>query len=110
MTGKIDPLFADHPEVLAMRKQSEEFMNKLRAEQQAVKSLDYWKGYLDAIRQADVHLQCVGDDRTVRECRKAVLRLCGIGYDPREVVPIPAWPPEEYILASLPALKNGERT
>ena len=67
-------------------------------------SADYWKGYMDAIRHADVHLQCVGDDRTVRECRQKVLALCGVQYEPSEVVPIPAWPPEEYVLAILPNL------
>lgn len=70
---------------------------------------DYWKGYIDAIRHADTHLQCVGDDRTVRECRKVVLRLCGVEYEPREVVPIPAWPPEEYVLAALPNLAAASR-
>lgn len=68
---------------------------------------DYWKGYLDAIRHADTHLQCVGDDVTVRSCRKAVLALCGVQYDPRHAVPIPAWPPEEYVLATLPNLSSG---
>jgi len=67
-------------------------------------SKDYWKGYMDAIRTADIHLQCRGDDQTIRHCRKALLALCGVEYDPREVVPIPAWPPEEYVLASLPNL------
>lgn len=70
---------------------------------------DYWTGYMDAIRHADVSLQCVGDDSTVRACRKVVLNLCGVQYEPREVVPIPAWPPEEYVLASLPALTSAYR-
>lgn len=65
---------------------------------------DYWKGYMDAIRHADVHLQCRGDDPEIRRCRQTVLKLCGVEYDPREAGPIPAWPPEEYILATLPNL------
>jgi hypothetical protein len=67
---------------------------------------DYWKGYLDAIRHADVHLQCQGDDPTVRACRKAVLKLVGVQYDPRHLVPMPVWPPEEWVLATLPNLST----
>lgn len=71
-------------------------------------SKEYWQGYLDAIRHADTHLQCQGDDRTVRGCRQAVLKLVGVEYDPSHVVPIPAWPPEEYVLAALPNLSLRE--
>lgn len=69
---------------------------------------DYWRGYLDAVRQADLHMQCLGDDRTIRECRREVLKLVGVRLDTNHAVALPTWPPETYILASLPRLANAD--
>lgn len=54
----------------------------------------YWKAYAQAIRDADVELQKVGDDRTVRQCRKLLLALVGVEYHPEWVADNPVWPSE----------------
>lgn len=69
-------------------------------------SKEYWQGYIDAIRHADTHLQCIGDDRTVRNCREAVLKLAGVYYNPNHLMPIPTWPPEEYLIARCQTLQH----
>lgn len=52
----------------------------------------YWQAYAQAIRDADLALQQIGDDRTVRNCRKAVLSLAGVEYHTEWVITKPAWP------------------
>lgn len=63
---------------------------------------DYWKGYIDAIRHADIALQCKGDDRITRGCRRDVLKLAGATFDPSHAVPIPIWPSEYEWIAAQP--------
>jgi len=52
----------------------------------------YWSAYAQAIRDADLALQKIGDDRTVRNCRKAVLELAGVEYHAEWVITKPVWP------------------
>ena len=66
------------------------------------KMSDYWKGYVDAIRHADTQLQCRSDDRSTRYCRRDVLKLAGVTFDPAHAVPIPEWPPEDEWIAAQP--------
>lgn len=54
----------------------------------------YWRAYAQAVRDADVEIQKIGDDRTVRNCRKALLALIGIEYHPEWVSDQPTYPSE----------------
>ncbi len=63
---------------------------------------DYWRGYIDAIRHADIALQSHGDDRLTRICRRDVLHLAGVKYDPNHAIPIPEWPAESEWVAAQP--------
>lgn len=67
---------------------------------------DYWKGYIDAIRHADIQLQSRGDDRLTRYARRDVLKLAGVKFDPNHVVPLPEWPPEEEWIVSQPSIAS----
>lgn len=42
---------------------------------------EYWKGYADAIKQADAVLCAKGDDVTIRGCRQAILALIKEPFD-----------------------------
>jgi hypothetical protein len=51
----------------------------------------YGAGYAQAIGDADAALRQRGDDRATRNCRKAILDLVNVSYDPAEVKPRPDW-------------------
>lgn len=77
---------------------------------------EYWQGYIDAIRMADMMLQCIGDDRTIRHCRKDVLKLACVSYDPNHIVPMPVWPTDERAIellsgpSGIPAVLDPRRS
>ena len=48
-------------------------------------------GYAQAIGDADTALRTVGDDQTIRYCRKAILALVNVSFDPDEARPRPDW-------------------
>lgn len=54
---------------------------------------EYWRGYADAIKQADATLRACGDDPTIRGCRQAILALVKVPYEPKHVQPKPDWSP-----------------
>jgi hypothetical protein len=62
---------------------------------------EYWKGWIAAIRMADIMLQCCGDDRTIRHCRQKVLRLACVSCEPDHIVFLPVWPSDERLIELL---------
>lgn len=60
-------------------------------ERQEIYTTGFRDGYTQAIAEADGALKKRGDNRTIRECRKKVLELANVSYDPSHVSPIPDW-------------------
>lgn len=48
-------------------------------------------GYTQAVADADAELRKRGDDRQTRLCRRDVLALVNVSYDPEHVTPRPDW-------------------
>ncbi len=60
-------------------------------EDQNLYSDGFRAGYVQAIGDADFALRKRGDDRQTRQCRRDVLVLANVAYDPEHAMPQPDW-------------------
>ncbi len=72
-----------------------------RLEARAEISEAFWRGWIHAIRNVDIALQCRGDDRTIRECRTEILRLAAVSANPDHAVFLPEWPSDDRLIELL---------
>lgn len=59
--------------------------------EQAIYTDGYKIGYAQAVADADAALRKHGDSFTIRWCRRDVLALANVPYDPQHAIPVPDW-------------------
>lgn len=60
-------------------------------EKQTIYTDGFRAGYAQAIGDADFALRKRGDDYQTRLCRRDVLALANVSYNPEHLMPVPDW-------------------